>query len=69
MDSADWRRPRWAHGESQWVLARPNVELTGPTRQDGQGRLAKMYCVPPTGPGWPAVAGPVERRVRPRFAD
>ena len=43
---------------------RPNVELTGPTRQDGLARSAKVYGVPPTGPSWPAVAGPVERRVR-----
>jgi len=42
----------------------PNVELTGPTRQDGLARSAKMHRVPPTGPSWPAVAGPVERRVR-----
>jgi hypothetical protein len=43
----------------------PNVELTGPVRQDGLARSAKMHRVPPTGPSWPAVAGPVERRVRP----
>ena len=41
-------------------------ELTGPRRQDALARLAKMYPVPPTGPRWPAVAGPVERGVRPR---
>ena len=47
------------------MFVRPNVELTGPMRQDGLARLAKMHRVPPTGPSWPAVAGPVERRVSP----
>ena len=42
----------------------PNVELTGPTRQGGLARSAKMYRAPPTGPSRPAAAGPVERRVR-----
>ena len=27
-------------------------------------RTGKMYRVPQAGPRWPAVAGPVERRVR-----
>ena len=35
-------------------------ELTGATRQAAQGRLAKMYSVPPSGPAWTAVACPVE---------
>ena len=34
----------------------PTFEVTGPLRQDGLARLTKMYCVPPTGPSWPAVA-------------
>jgi hypothetical protein len=40
-------------------------ELTGPLRQGGLARMQKMYRVPAAGPSWPAVAGPVERRVRP----
>jgi len=42
------------------------LELTGPLRQDSLARAEKMYRVPQTGPRWPAVAGPVERRVRRR---
>jgi hypothetical protein len=30
-------------------------------------RTGTMYRVPQAGPRWPAVAGPVERGVRPRF--
>ena len=67
-----------ADGSSCWLLIRPWIdtgfalccptfELTGPTRQDGLARLAKMHRVPPAGPSWPAVAGPVERRVRPHL--
>ena len=48
------------------VLCGLMLELTGTTRQDGQGRLAKMYGVPPTGPGRPAAVRPVERGVRPQ---
>jgi len=33
-------------------------ELSGPLRQDGLARVAKMYRVPPAGPRRPAVAGP-----------
>ena len=40
------------------------LELTGQLRQDSLARSEKMYRVPQTGPRWPAVAGPVERRVR-----
>ena len=39
--------------------ARPNVELTGPLRQDGLARAGKMYRVPQPGPRRPAVVGPV----------
>ena len=49
-------------------LRRLTFELTGPQRQDALARLAKMYRVPPTGPRWPAVAGPVERGVRRQLA-
>ena len=41
-----------------------NVELTGRRRQDARPESAKMYRVPPTRAWWPAVAAPVERRVR-----
>ena len=41
-------------------------ELSGPQRQDALARTEKMYCVPQSGPRWPAVAGPLERGVRPR---
>ena len=41
-------------------------ELTGPRRQDALARTERMYRVPQLGPRWPAVAGPVERGVRPR---
>ena len=41
-------------------------ELRGRQRRDAQARLAKMYCVPLTGPAWPAVGAPLERGVRPR---
>ena len=44
-------------------MRRLTFEVTGPLRQDDLARLAKMYRVPPTGPSWPAVAGPVDRRV------
>jgi hypothetical protein len=43
-------------------------ELSGRQRQDARARLAKMYCVPPTGPWWPAVGAPLERGVRHQFA-
>jgi hypothetical protein len=41
-------------------------ELTGPRRQDALARAEKMYRVHQLGPRWPAVAGPVERGVRPQ---
>ena len=47
--------------------ALPNVELTGPLRRGGLAREQKMYCVPAPGPRRPAVEGPVECRVRPRW--
>lgn len=46
------------------VFAAPNVELTGPTRQDGQA-ARRMINRGAAWPGWPAVAAPVERHVRP----
>ena len=45
-------------------LRRLTFELTGLRRQDALARTVKMYRVPPAGPRWPAVAGPVERVVR-----
>jgi hypothetical protein len=47
---------------------RPNVELTGAQRRDGQGRTVTMVRLTRCGPGWPAVAGPVERQVGPATA-
>ena len=41
-------------------------ELRGPQRQDALARTEKMYRLPQAGPRWPAVAGPLERVVRPR---
>ena len=42
---------------------RPNVKLTGPTRQDAPpARNMMNHCG--VRAAWPAVAGPVERRVR-----
>ena len=40
-------------------------ELSGQQRQDARARAEKMYTVPRTGPWWPAVGAPLERRVRP----
>ena len=42
------------------------MEVSGPQRRDARARWAKMYSVPPTGPWWRAVAGPLDRVVRPR---
>jgi hypothetical protein len=58
--SQDSRRPETS------VLCGLTFELTGPLRWDGLAQMQKMYSVPAAGPRQPAVAGPVERRVRPR---
>jgi hypothetical protein len=50
------------------VLLGITFELTGHRRQDALARAEKMYRVPQPGPRWPAVAGPVERGVRPHIA-
>ena len=47
----------WASNEGGFKRGL-TFELSGPLRQDGLARVAKMYCVPPTGPRRPAVAGP-----------
>ena len=47
----------------------PNVELSGPRRQDARPGLAKMYRVPPDRAWWPAVGAPLERRVRRQLRD
>ncbi len=44
-------------------------ELTGPRRRDALVRTERMHSVLQAGPRWPAVAGPVERGVRPHRAD
>jgi len=46
-------------------VVRPNVELSGARTQDALARTQTMHRVPAAGPRWPAVARPVERRVRP----
>ena len=63
------RRAASATGLTGAGLLRSNVELTGPLRWDDLAREQKMYCVPAPGPRWPAVEGPVECRVRPRWRE
>ena len=66
-DGSSWLFNRlWLDADLAYCC--PTFEVTGPLRQDGLARLAKMYRVPPTGPSWPAVVGPVDRRVRPRHS-
>ena len=43
-------------------------ELSWSQRYDAQARVAKMYCVPPTGPAWHAVGSQLEQGVRRRCA-
>ena len=38
-------------------------ELSGRRRQHARPELAKMYRVPPDRAWWPAVGGPLERRL------
>ena len=47
----------------------PTFELSGRRRQDARPGLVKMYRVPPARAWWPAVGAPLERGVRPRYAD
>ena len=71
MDSVaskmDARKAFWAVNDRPLLVVTPNVELTGPLRRDGLARVQKMYRVPAAGPRRPAVEGPVERGVRPRW--
>ena len=51
-----------------WTFRGLTFELSWSQRYDAQARLAKMYCVPPSGPAWHAVGSQLERKVRPRCA-
>jgi hypothetical protein len=48
----------------QVAMCGPTFELTGPRRQDASTRADRRYSALQPGPGWPAVAGLVEREVR-----
>ena len=55
-------------GVNGWRTRGLTFELSGRRRQDARARAEKMYTVPRTGPWWPAVGAPLERRVRPHCA-
>ena len=51
--------------EERGILRGLTFEVTGRQRQDALARTGTMYRVPQSGPRWPAVGAPVDRRVRP----
>jgi hypothetical protein len=62
------KRDAFLGAHAAGCIRRLTFELSGRRRQDARPGAVKMYGVPPARAWWPAVGAPLERGVRPHFA-